>query len=145
MPTSAQSAVSASARLSVDSDCDREPARDNVIPPDVNDHGSTPTIGLRLHRDSGGVDRDELTFDHCFRLPAAVPDVDTLAVEALVFLMRAEWTFGARRRDLELVRAVDQPGSFDQRSSDPAHALAVFDGDRFAVIDGDAQRAPRLP
>jgi hypothetical protein len=33
MPTSAHSAVSASPRLSVDgSDCDREPARDNVTP-----------------------------------------------------------------------------------------------------------------
>src|SRR5438445_13391768 len=42
MPTSAQSALSASARLSVDgSDCERETARDNVYPSDEYDHLSS--------------------------------------------------------------------------------------------------------
>src|SRR6266852_4619355 len=47
MPTSAQSAVRASARLSVDgSDCDREPARDNVIPCNVNYYRRSPSRAL---------------------------------------------------------------------------------------------------
>src|SRR5713101_4481663 len=65
MPTSAQSAVRASARLSVDgSDCDREPARDNVITSNVNDHRSSPSRALRGDRNAGGVYRHQLAFDH---------------------------------------------------------------------------------
>src|ERR1700720_973588 len=69
MPTSAQSAVSASARLSVDgSEGDREPARDNVFPSDVNDHGRTGACPGRLDRDTRRVDCHQLAFDHRLRL-----------------------------------------------------------------------------
>src|SRR5579864_5514382 len=65
MPTSAQSAVSASARLSVEgSDGDREPARDNVFPSDVDNDRGAPPRPQRLHRDAGRVDRDELALHH---------------------------------------------------------------------------------
>src|SRR5258708_23272189 len=68
MPTSAQSAVSASARLSVDgSDCDREPARDNVIPCNVNDHRSSPPRARGGYGNAGGGYRDEHPLGHRIR------------------------------------------------------------------------------
>src|SRR5690242_15049545 len=89
MPTSAQSALSASARLSVDgSDCDREPARDNVFPCDVDDHGRSPASPGGLHRNARRVHGDQLALDHRLGVAAAVADVDSLAVEALVVVVR---------------------------------------------------------
>src|SRR5580765_7143128 len=85
MPTSAQSAVSASARLSVaGSDCDREPARDNVTPCDVQHHRRAASRAQCLHGYAGSVDRDQLTLDGSVRITTAVADVDSLAVETLV-------------------------------------------------------------
>src|SRR3979409_957328 len=73
MPTSAQSAVSASPRLSVDgSEGDREPARDNVTPSDMNYHRCA-LRGARLHGDAGLVDRHQLAFDHRLRFSTAIP------------------------------------------------------------------------
>src|SRR2546428_4032293 len=145
MPTSAQSAVSASARLSVDgSDCDREPARDNVIPPNVNDYRSSAAGAQRGDRDARRVDCNQLAFDHRFRRSAAVADVHPLAVEALVVRVHLERPLGARRRDLEVVGAFDEARVIEQRSHDAAHALAVFDFDWFAAIDRNSQRATRL-
>ena len=40
------------------SEGDREPARDNVTPPDMNYHRCTPASTEGLHRDAGLVDRD---------------------------------------------------------------------------------------
>src|SRR5258706_13198187 len=98
MPTSAQSALSASARLSVDgSDCDREPARDNVYPWNVDDHRRAPTCAGCLHCDARCVHRDQLTFDHRLCLAAPIVDVDALTVETLVLLMGAQRTLGASR------------------------------------------------
>src|ERR1700693_964602 len=91
MPTSAQSAVSASARLSVDgSEGDREPARDNVTPCDVQNHWRTAASPLRLHCYAGAVDGDQLTFDHRVSISAFVADVDSLAVETLVVGVAAQ-------------------------------------------------------
>src|ERR1700736_3933173 len=130
MPTSAQSAVSASARLSVDgSEGDREPARDNVFPFDVNDHRSTGPCPWSLDRDARRVDGDELAFDHRLRLAGPIPNVDSPAVESLVVPVAAERPLRAGRRDLEVIRTIDQVRMVEQRSRDTAHALAVFDGD----------------
>src|SRR5712691_9657322 len=101
MPTSAQSAVSASARLSVDgSDCDREPARDNVIPCNVNDYRSSAAGAKRGDGNTRRVDRDQLTFDHRLRQARAVADVHPLAIETLVLGMCAQRTLGAGRGHL---------------------------------------------
>src|SRR5882672_7020415 len=84
MPTSAQSAVSASARLSVDgSEGDREPARDNVFPFNVDYHRGASARTKRLHGDACSVDRHQLPFDDGLRIAGAVADVDPLAVDAL--------------------------------------------------------------
>src|SRR6202043_3013625 len=84
MPTSAQSAVSASPRLSVDgSDCDREPARDNVTPCNVNsDRCPAPASTKRLHRDTRFVDGHQLSFDHSLRIASAIKNIDPPPVEA---------------------------------------------------------------
>src|SRR4029077_6599994 len=145
MPTSAQSALSASARLSVDaSDCDREPARDNVFPWNVDDYRCPAARSWRLHRDAPYVDGDQLAFDDRLRLAAAVADVHSLAVEALVIGVAAQRPFGSGRRDLEVVRTADQVGAIEQRPGDSADALAVLDRDGLVVVDGDPQRAPRV-
>src|SRR6266851_9336464 len=82
MPTSAQSAVRASARLSVEgSDCDREPARDNVIPCNVNYYRRSPPRAHPGYRDAGRVDCDQLALDHGFGRSGAITDIDALAVE----------------------------------------------------------------
>src|SRR5258708_16739920 len=131
MPTSAQSAVRASARLSVDgSDCDREPARDNVIPRNVHDHGSSPPRALGGYRNTGRVDRHQLAFDDRFRRSAAIADIHSLAVEPFVFAMGSQVSFGAGRGDLEVVGAADDPGVLPAWAYHAAHALAAFDGDR---------------
>src|SRR6266849_8317579 len=146
MPTSAQSAVSASARLSVDgSDCDREPARDNVIPCNVNDHRSSTPRTRGGYRNAGSVDRDELPFDHRIRRSAAVADVDPLAIEPLIVGVAAQRPLRPRRRNLEVVRSLDEPRIVEKRTGDPAHALAVLDGDRLGVVNRHTQRPSRLP
>src|SRR6266850_7643538 len=100
MPTSAHSAVSASARLSVDgSECDREPARDNVTPCDVHDHRRATPHAHRLHCYAGAVDGDQLTLDHRVGIPTSITDVDAPSVEALVIGVVAQRTLRARRRD----------------------------------------------
>src|SRR4029077_17483991 len=105
MPTSAQSAVRASARLSVDgSDCDREPARDNVIPRNVNYHRRLAARARPRDRDPRRVDRDQLPFDYGFGRAAPIADVAPLAVEPLVVAMPAERPFGAWRGNLEVIR-----------------------------------------
>src|SRR5712692_4966225 len=96
MPTSVQSAVSASARLSVDSDGDREPARDNVSPSDMNDHGRTSAWTLSLYRDAGAVNGYQLALNDRLRFPDAIADVDTLAVEAVIVGPPAERSLRAR-------------------------------------------------
>src|SRR5206468_8463127 len=145
MPTSVQSAVSASPSVWVDaSDCDREPARDNVIPFNVNNHRrASPGTG-RLHRDPGSVHRHQLPFDDRLRLPAEIANVDTLAVEALVLGMGAQWPLGTGRGNLEVIGPCDEVRVFDKRTCDPADALAILDRDGLVMVDGDAQRAPRL-
>src|SRR5258708_9183172 len=146
MPTSAQSAVRASARLSVDgSDCDREPARDNVIPRNVHDHGSSPPRALGGYRNTGRVDRHQLAFDDRFRRSAAIADIHSLAVEPFVFAMGSQWSFGAGRGDLEVVGSVDDPGVLQDWTYDAAHALAVFDGDGLSMVDRYPQRAAARP
>src|SRR6202023_587865 len=91
MPTSAQSAVSASARLSVDgSDCVREPARDNVIPRNVHDYRSPSTRAEGGHRDTCRVHRNEPAFDHRLRQAAAIADVHPFPIESLVLSMTAQ-------------------------------------------------------
>src|SRR5712692_9067683 len=145
MPTSAQSAVRASARLSVDgSDCDREPARDNVIPSNVHDYRSPPARAQRGYRDAGRVDRDKLAFDHRLGRSTAIADVHALAVEPLIVGVCSQGPFSAWRRHLEVIRSVDEARVVEQRTGDAAHALTVFDGDRLAVVDRNAQRTTRV-
>src|SRR5216684_2876130 len=109
MPTSAQSAVRASARLSVDdSDCDREPARDNVIPCNVNDYRSSPPRAQSGYRDACRVDGDQLTFDHRLRRSAPIADVHPFAVETLVVRMLSQRSLGSWRGNLEVVRSLDE-------------------------------------
>jgi hypothetical protein len=98
MPTSAQSAVSASARLSVDgSECDREPARDNVTPCNVQNNRRTTARALRLHCYAGAIDGNQLTLDHCVCITASIADVDSPAIETFVIALGAQWPFRARR------------------------------------------------
>src|SRR5450759_3263003 len=145
MPTSAHSAVSASARLSVTgSECDREPARDNVTPCDVQNDGCATARTLGLHGYAGAVDGDQLTLDHRIRITTPIADVDSLAVEPLVVGAAAQRALGAWRRDLEVVRPIDEIGVVDQWTRHPAHPLAVLDGDRLGVVDRDAKRATRV-
>src|SRR5579864_6220718 len=119
MPTSAHSAVSASPRLSVDgSDCDREPARDNVTPCNVNDYRRPPASLERLHGAARFVNSNQLPFDHGLGLAGAVADVDPLAVEPFVLAVVAQRTFGAGGRNLEVVRTVDEVGVIDERPGD---------------------------
>src|SRR5216684_4507514 len=126
MPTSAQSAVRASARLSVDgSDCDRERAR----PED---------------RDTRRVDCDQPALDHRFGRSAPIADVDPLAVEPFVVAMASQRAFGAWRGHLEVIRSVDELRVIEKWTGDSTHALAVLDCDRFSVVDRHAQRPPRL-
>src|SRR6202022_2400319 len=95
MPTSAQSAVSASPRLSVDgSEGDREPARDNVIPCDMNDYRCSPASTEGLYCDACLVDRDQLAFHDRLRLSCAIPHIHPCAAEPLVLTVVAEGTFG---------------------------------------------------
>src|SRR5712692_6505624 len=145
MPTSAQSAVRASPRLSVDgSDCEREPARDNVIPCNVNYYLRSPSPALPRYRDARRVDGDQLPFDHRFRRSAAIADVDPLAVEPFVIAMTSQRPFGAWRGHLEVIGSIDQARVIEQRTCDATHALAVFDGDRLGMVDGDSQRPSRM-
>src|SRR6266852_8476338 len=96
MPSSAQSAFSASARLSVDgSETDREPARGNVIPSNVNNHRRAPTRSLRLDRDARAVDRDQLAFNDRFRRTRPIAHVHPLAVKTRVVILSAQGAFGA--------------------------------------------------
>src|ERR1700716_370185 len=107
MPTSAQSAVSASPRLSVEgSEGDREPARDNVTPSDMNYHRRPPTGTNRLHGDARRIDGHQLAFDHRLRVSGAITHVDSIAVEPLVLPMVAQRAFGAGRRDLQVIGTV---------------------------------------
>src|SRR5579864_6261339 len=145
MPTSAQSAVSASARVWVDgSDGDREPARDNVFPSDMSYDRCPPSHAWRLHRNPRVIDRDQLPLDHAVSLATPVPDVDALSVETRVLVPASERAFGARRRDLQLVTTIDEVGVVEQWTGNPAHSLAVFDRDRVIVVDRDAESPSRL-
>src|SRR5438094_8505380 len=111
MPSSATSALSASPSVCVDgSDCDREPARDNDFPRDVDDYRSGPAHARRLHRDAGAVDREQLALDDGFGLAGAVAQVHALAVEVPVVFVAAYGTLGGTRGPLELVRSVDVVG-----------------------------------
>src|SRR5260370_3673362 len=145
MPTSAHSAVRASARLSVDgSDCDREPARDNVIPRNVNYYRRSPARAHPGYRDARRVDRDQLPLDHRFGGSAAIADVDSLAVERFVVAMTAEGALRARRGHLEVVWPVYESRVIEQRTGDAAHALTILDSDWFGVVDRHAQCPSRL-
>src|SRR6266851_3220889 len=145
MPTSAQSAVRASARLSVEgSDCDREPARDNVIPCNVNDYRSSPPRAQSGYRDAGRVDGDQLTFDHRLRRSAPIADVHPFAVETLVVRMLSQRSLGAWRGNLEVVRSLDEARVVEEGTGDAAHALTVFDRDRLRAVDRNPQRPSRM-
>src|SRR5258706_13044215 len=145
MPTSAQGAVSASARLSVDgSEGDREPARDNVTPFNVDYHRRASARSECLNSDTCPVNRNQVAFDDAVRLPGAVANVDALAVEPLVIFVISQWTLSTRRRDFEVIRAFDVIGVVDQWARDAAHALAIFDGDGLYAIDRDAERPSRV-
>src|SRR5262245_48709367 len=142
MPSSLQSALSASASDCVaGSDCDREPARDNVFPGNVDDDRRAAACAGSLHCDTRVVDRNELALDHGFGVAGTVADVDAVAVEAVVVLALLEGSLGAGARDLELVRAVDEACVVEERSGDLADTFAVVDADGLGVVDGDAQRA----
>src|SRR5579859_1153084 len=145
MPSSAQSAFSASARLSVDcAETDREPARGNVFPSYVHDDRRPPARALRLDCDTRAVDRDEVAFDDGLRLAASIANVHSLTVETLVVLFPPERSFRSWRRDLEVVGSGDQLRVVEQRSDDFADTLAVLDLDRLGPVDGDPQGAPAL-
>src|SRR5712692_10547441 len=145
MPTSAQSAVRASARLSVDgSDCDREPARDNVIPCNVNYYRRSPPRAHPRYRDACRVDCDQLAFDHGFGRSGAITDIDALAVEPFVVSMTAQRAFCARRGHLEVIWSIDESRVIEQRTGDATHALTVLDCDWLGVVDRDAQRPSGL-
>src|SRR2546430_14270746 len=145
MPTSAQSAVSASASVCVDgSDCDREPARDNVIPRYMNDHRRPTAKARRLDCDSRSVDRDQLAFDHGLCFAAVIANVHAIAMKAFVLLMRSQWALRTRRRDLEVVWPVDQPRVIEERTGHPAYPLAILDGDRLRMVDRDTERSTRV-
>src|SRR5258708_12335979 len=76
MPTSAHSAVSASPRLSVEgSEGDREPARDNVTPSDMNDYRCPTSRTKCLHGDARLIDRHHLASHHRPRPSAPIPHV----------------------------------------------------------------------
>src|SRR5712692_3313700 len=145
MPTSAQSAVRASARLSVDgSDCDREPARDNVIPCNVNYYRRSPPRAHPRYRDACRVDCDQLAFDHGFGRSGAITDIDALAVEPFVVSMTAQRAFCARRGHLEVIWSIDESRVIEQRTGDATHALTVLDCDWLGVVDRDAKRPSGL-
>src|SRR5882672_9233728 len=145
MPTSAQSAVSASARLSVDgSEGDREPARDNVIPFNVDYHRGASARANSLNRNARSVDRHQLALDDRLRLASAIAHVDPLAVEPLVVSVTPQGPLGSRRRDLEVIRTVDVVGVIDKRACDAAHALAILDRDRLDAVDRDAECSSRV-
>src|SRR5581483_1303103 len=142
MPSSVQSAFSASARDSVDgSETDREPARGNVIPWNVHYHRCPTTRPFRLDRNPRVVDCDEVSLDHAVRFTSSIVNVHALAAEPFVVTPVVQRTLGARRRHLEVVRAGDELGVINQRPHDPADALAVLDRDRVVAIDLDPERA----
>src|SRR5437867_2557639 len=96
MPNAAQSPFSASARLSVDgSDTDREPARGNVIPSDVNDHLRTAALSLRLDCDARAIYRDKLALYDCLRLPRPIAHIHPLAVKTRVVVLSTQRALGA--------------------------------------------------
>src|SRR4029077_15916883 len=143
MPTSAQSALSASARPSVDgSDCDRKPACDDVVPRDVNDHRRAAARPGCLHSDACRIHRDQLALDDGFRLTAAIADVDALPVEPVVVRASTQRALRTRRRDLEVIGSADEVRVIEQRPGDSAHPLAILDGDRLIAVDGNAKGAP---
>src|SRR5260370_14765050 len=100
----------------------------------------SPPPAWPRHRDARRVDGDQLPLDHGFRRSAAIADVDPLAVEPFVVAMASERPFGAWRRHLEVIGSIDQARVIEQRTCDATHALAVFDGDRLGMVDGDSQR-----
>jgi hypothetical protein len=110
----------------------------------VQDHKRSTASSLRLHCYAGAVDGNQLTLYDCFRVTTSVANVDPLAIETLVVLVTAKRTLRPRRRNLQVVRAIDEIRVVDQRPSDPAYAFAVCDGDRLAVIDRDSQSPTRL-
>src|SRR5579872_5797058 len=114
MPNSVQRAVSASARDG--SETDREPARGNVIPCNVHDHGRTSARPFRLDRNPRLVDGDQVALDHAFRLAGLVTHVDALAAETLVVALGVQRTLRTWRRDLEVVRPSNELRVVDQRS-----------------------------
>src|SRR5260221_10001731 len=145
MPSSVQGAVSASARLSgATSETDREPARGNVIPRNVNDHRRPPPLSLRLHCNPGLVHGDQVALDDAFGFTCPVPHINPLSVETLVIVAGVQRTLRTRRRHLEVPGPGDKGRVVDQGSDDPADALAVLDGDRFDAVDGHPQGAPRM-
>src|SRR5256885_3591947 len=127
MPTSAQSAVSASASVCVDgSDCDREPARDNVIPRYMNDHRRPTAKARRLDCDSRSVDRDQLAFDHGLCFAAVIANVHAIAMKAFVLLMRSQWALRTRRTHQEYERFHGDRKSTRLNSSHLVISYAVF-------------------
>src|SRR5260370_36465522 len=116
MPTSAQSAVSASASVCVDgSDGDREPARDNVFPSNMSDHRRPTTNAWRLHRNPRVIHGDQLTLHHAIGLATPIADVDALSVTTGVIVSASERALGAGGGDLQVVRTVDEVGVVEQR------------------------------
>src|SRR5258708_35521272 len=108
MPPSAPSAVSASPRFSVEgSEGDREPARDNVTPSDMNDYRCPTSRTKCLHGDARLIDRHELAFHYRLRLSRALTHVCPLSLEPLVLPMTAQGPLGAGRRDLQFVGIAD--------------------------------------
>ena len=126
------------------SEGDREPARDNVTPCNVQDHWCSTASPQSLHGYAGAVDGYQLTFDHRVVITAPIADVDSLAVEPLVVRVAAQRSLGARRRNLEVVRAVDELRVLDQWTGDTAYSFAILDCDRLDVVDRDAEGAARL-
>src|SRR3981081_4363299 len=145
MTTSAQSAVSASARLSVDgSEGDREPARDNVFPSDMNNYRSPSASAERLHCDTCTVHRHQLPLDDCLGLACAITHIDPPAVEPPVLEVTAQRPLRAGRRDLQVIWTFDEVGVIDQWPDDAAQAFAIIDGDRLDAVDEDSEAASRV-
>src|SRR5438045_4122872 len=145
MPSSVQSAFSASARLSVEcSETDREPARGNVFPSYVHDDRRSPARALGLNRNACAVDGDQLALDDRLGLAAPIANVHSPAVETLVVLFATERSLSAGRGDLEVVRTGDQLGVVEKGSHKLAHVLAVLDSGWLGTVDGRSQRPPAL-
>src|SRR4029077_2071152 len=103
----------------------------------MHDHWSSPPRARRGNGDTGRVDGDKLAFDNSLAGSGAIADVHPLAVEPFVVSMSPQRSLRTGRGNFEVIRTSDELGVIEERTGDAAHALAVFDGYRLTVIDGD--------